>query len=125
MPDNIAQSEGGESAPDGGSGMPSLILRTAAVTAVIFIAVLALLASFVSAVAPRAFMELYRGKTEQDHAREYRDRSLVLGKDIQVLLPEGSRKAKAVDIDQDCRLEVEYEDGSREKLAAGEIRILI
>lgn len=60
MPDNIAQSEGGESAPDGGSGMPSLILRTAAVTAVIFIAVLALLASFVSAVAPRAFMELYR-----------------------------------------------------------------
>ena len=72
-----------------------------------------------------AFMELYRGKTEQDHVREYRDRSLVLGKDIQVLLPEGPRKAKAVDIDQDCRLEVEYEDGSREKLAAGEIRILI
>lgn len=72
-----------------------------------------------------AFMELYRGEAEKDHAREYRERSLVLGKEIQVLLPEGLRKAKAVDIDQDCRLEVEYGDGSREKLSAGEIRILI
>ena len=54
-------------------------------------------------------MELYRGKTEQDHARNTEIEVWYLGKDIQVLLPEGPRKAKAVDIDQDCRLEVEYE----------------
>lgn len=69
------------------------------------------------------FMTLYKGNADGDHVREYRDRSLVLGKDIQVLRPEGSRAARVLDIDQDCRLEVEYEDGTRERLRAGEIRI--
>ena len=49
---------------------------------------------------------------------------MVLGKEIQVLAPSGVRKARALDIDQDCRLLVEYEDRSREWLTAGEIRIL-
>lgn len=69
------------------------------------------------------FLEYYKGGSAEDYAKEYKKRSLVLGKEIEVLLSEGRKKARALDIDKDCRLLVEYEDGTREKLAAGEISI--
>ena len=69
-------------------------------------------------------MHFYTDWENAGYAREYRNRSLVLGKGIQVLNSAGARKARALDIDENCRLLVEYEDGSREWLRAGEIRIL-
>lgn len=71
-----------------------------------------------------SFMNFYRDQGEADYREGYKRRSMVLGKEIQVLAPSGVRKARALDIDQDCRLLVEYEDRSREWLTAGEIRIL-
>ena len=56
---------------------------------------------------------------------KYRERSLVIGKEILVLKRDGSRKAKALDVDQDCHLLVEYEDGTREKLSSGEISVRV
>lgn len=70
------------------------------------------------------FMHFYTDWENAGYAREYRNRSLVLGKGIQVLNSAGARKARALDIDENCRLLVEYEDGSREWLRAGEISIL-
>lgn len=69
------------------------------------------------------FMRFYIGKENTGYARQYRKRSLVLGKKIQVLTSTGAREARALDIDEDCRLLVEYDNGTREKLTAGEISI--
>lgn len=70
-----------------------------------------------------AFLNFYKGSGDADYRDLYKSRSLVLGKEIQVLAPSGARKARALDIDRDCRLLVEYEDKAREWLTAGEIRI--
>lgn len=68
-------------------------------------------------------MEIYTKEETGEYAEEYRKRSMVLGKRIQILTPEGEKGARALEIDKDCRLLVEYEDGNRELLRAGEIRI--
>ena len=53
----------------------------------------------------------------------YRARSLVLGKPIWVSEPEGQREAQALGLDDQCGLLVEYPDGTRQTLKAGEVRI--
>ncbi len=62
----------------------------------------------------------------------YKQKSIVIGKDIQVykgryrLSPDDELQgipAKAIDIDDDGRLVVQYGDGSREALSSGEITI--
>lgn len=68
-------------------------------------------------------MDIYTKEETGEYAQEYRKRSMVLGKRIQILTPEGEKGARALEIDKDCRLLVEYEDGNRELLRAGEIRI--
>ena len=56
-------------------------------------------------------------------AAEYRKRSLVTGKEITVRKAEKMRKAIAREIDNNCCLVVQYEDGTTETLSAGEISI--
>lgn len=68
------------------------------------------------------FLRLY-DSPETDYQSAYRERSLVIGQPIQVLSPQGARAATALDVDSDCRLLVEYPDGSREALSSGEISI--
>lgn len=70
-----------------------------------------------------SFMGFYTRKKNADYVQVYKKRSLVLGREILVLSGKGDRKAKALDIDKNCLLLVEYENGSREKLDSGEIRI--
>ena len=57
------------------------------------------------------------------YAEEYRRRSLVIGKPIQVLSPAGARSAVALDVDNSCRLIVRYDDGSVASLSSAEISI--
>ncbi|MBR0400679.1 MAG: biotin--[Mogibacterium sp.] len=54
---------------------------------------------------------------------EYRKRCMVLGRGIDVISHSGSRHARALDLDDECRLLVRYEDGSEEYLSSGEISI--
>lgn len=68
------------------------------------------------------FLAIYRsGGT--GYAEEYRRRSLVIGKPIQVLSPAGARSAVALDVDNSCRLIVRYDDGSVASLSSAEISI--
>lgn len=60
-----------------------------------------------------------------EYARRYRDRSLVIGKHITVITPQGTREATALDIDRDCRLVVRWMDGSVESLSSAEISVRI
>lgn len=69
------------------------------------------------------FMGYYAARENMDYAEKYRARSLVIGKEIRVISPTGQKEALALDVDEECRLVVQYEDGSREILSSGEISI--
>ena len=56
-------------------------------------------------------------------SEEYKKRSFVIGRDVNVIRGGSSRPAKALDIDDECRLIVEYEDGILEALSSGEVSI--
>lgn len=64
-------------------------------------------------------------KSLQDSAfiEEYRRRSVIIGRDITVISPRGSKPARALDIDERCRLLVRCEDGKEEALLAGEVSV--
>ncbi|MFV0516350.1 MAG: biotin--[acetyl-CoA-carboxylase] ligase [Aminipila sp.] len=77
-------------------------------------------------------MLIYENIEARDYINEYKERSMVLGRDIQVVkhykkdLSTGNGNAinaVALDIDEDGGLLVEYDDGKREVLNTGEISI--
>lgn len=70
------------------------------------------------------FMKYYRDD-KNDYIEGYKRRSLILGKKVTVMGKEGNKEALAVDIDNECRLIVRYEDGVEETLSSGEIGIKI
>lgn len=67
------------------------------------------------------FWALYR--EPGDYVAAYRERSLVLDRGIWVLTPQTQREARALSLDDSCGLVVEYPDGTRQTLKAGEVRI--
>lgn len=69
------------------------------------------------------FMACYKGQTREDYAADYRQRSMVIGKKIDVLLPTGTRQATALDVDGECRLIVRFPDGSVQALSSAEVSI--
>ncbi|MEG0751744.1 MAG: biotin--[acetyl-CoA-carboxylase] ligase [Oscillospiraceae bacterium] len=57
-----------------------------------------------------------------DFLDEYRVRALLLGEQIDVIASDGvRRRARAIEIDDLCRLVAEYPNGEREALCAGEV----
>lgn len=67
------------------------------------------------------FWNIYR--QPGDYAARYRARSLVIGREIEVLRAGQQCPARALDVDNDCRLHVQYADGTTDCLSAGEITI--
>lgn len=57
--------------------------------------------------------------------KDYRERSCVLGKEILVLKNGESKKAKALEIDENFHLKVLYSDGLEESLSFGEVSIRV
>lgn len=56
-------------------------------------------------------------------SKEYRKRSMVIGREISLSLNGKQVKALAVDVDQQCRLVVKYENGETACLTAGDISV--
>ncbi|MBO4687912.1 MAG: HTH domain-containing protein [Clostridiales bacterium] len=71
------------------------------------------------------FFEIYRAPDHLGYESEYKDRSLVLGKNVDVISTGGGdvRQAKVLDITEDCNLLVEYKDGSQAVLSSGEVSV--
>ncbi len=69
------------------------------------------------------FFYYYEKIEKREFLDIYRQKSCVLGKEIEVLKNENNLKATALDIDNDCRLLVSYENGSKEYISSGEISI--
>lgn len=65
------------------------------------------------------FFSIYNTIETKDFLSDYRNRSIVLGKEVIV----SNKTAKALEIDDKCRLKVEYSDGNQEYLSSGEISI--
>lgn len=66
--------------------------------------------------------ECYLHFDKEKIAKEYRDKSFLIGKEI-VVVKGDERRAVVEDIDEDCRLCVRYENGDRERLSTGEVKI--
>lgn len=69
------------------------------------------------------FAYYYTNFNKKDFVEEYKKRSMVIGKKITVIKPEGVKVALALDIDDLCHLHVAYEDKTSEWLSTGEISI--
>lgn len=69
------------------------------------------------------FFRIYRSGDAADYVRAYREKSMVIGKTVRIITPDGERTAHVLDIDRDCRLVVRYEDGSIEQLSSAQISI--
>ncbi len=55
---------------------------------------------------------------------EYREKSFIIGKEVMVSKLDNDSIATVIDIDDECRLVVKYEDESIEHLSTGEVRII-
>ena len=71
------------------------------------------------------FGDLYQLEDPYGYVDEYRERSFVVGKDIEVITPKVSTHAKVLAINDDCSLQVRYDDGTEEALSSGEISIRV
>jgi len=71
----------------------------------------------------RNFHEVCTDLENGGFAREYKRRSFLIGQPIHVIQNGAMRPAMALDIDEECRLLVRYEDGSTEALSSGEVSV--
>jgi len=80
------------------------------------------------------FMNFYKEFLEDklSYIEEYKKRSIVIGKEVTLLTPDheeisekNKSKAKVLDIDENCHLIIEYNDGSKDVLSNGEISVRI
>ena len=67
--------------------------------------------------------DLCRDLRNTGYVEEYRKRSFLIGQRIAVLRPGHPVPATAVDVDDECRLLVRYDDGSEESLSSGEVSV--
>ena len=71
------------------------------------------------------FFRYYKDLSSKEHMRTYKEKSFVLGKEINIIQGENIRIGKAIDIDENCNLVVELADGRTEKLYSGEISVKV
>lgn len=83
------------------------------------------LRSKLTAAVLESFFKYYKDISERKYLKAYRERCIVLGKQINVLSSSGARPATALDIDENCRLRVKYQNGEETLLSSGEVSIKI
>lgn len=69
------------------------------------------------------FVAYYKRLSDRKYLEEYRRRLFFIGETVRVTQGEDSYEARAVDIDDMCRLIVETDNGERKTLFAGEITV--
>lgn len=57
--------------------------------------------------------------------REYKERSFLIGKEVNVIKVDSSVPAYVLDIDNECRLLVRYENGQIQALSSGEVSVRV
>lgn len=72
-----------------------------------------------------SFMEYYNNLSKKIHLPAYAEKCFVLGKEINVISGDIIRTAKALSLDENCGLCVEFTEGERAVLSSGEISIKV
>ena len=81
------------------------------------------LRSRIAAAFLKSFREVYADLETGGFTEEYKARSFLIGRPVNVIRGGGTRPATAYGIDDECRLLVRYEDGSSEALSSGEVSV--
>lgn len=71
------------------------------------------------------FMEYYKNFNSKQYVDEYINRSMILGREINIIDGDKTIPATAMEIDQKCRLKVQLNDGSNRWLSSGEVSIRV
>lgn len=71
------------------------------------------------------FTDYYRNIDSSSYFESYRSRIMWIGKKINIISPAGNTAAVLKDIDSECRLIVEYPDGTQGVVSSGEISIRV
>ena len=71
------------------------------------------------------FMEYNKDFKSKSYVKEYIERSMIIGKTITVIEGSKTSVAKAIDIDKNCRLKVQFENGTTKWLSSGEVNTKI
>jgi BirA family biotin operon repressor/biotin-[acetyl-CoA-carboxylase] ligase len=71
----------------------------------------------------KSFHRICSDLNNSEYSEEYKRRSLLLGQRIDVLKSDCPVPATAIDIDEECRLIVRYDDQSTEVLSSGEVSV--
>ncbi len=69
------------------------------------------------------FRTFYLNLSDKSYLAEYKARSMIVGKDVDVISGKTFRPARALEIDDDCRLVVRFDDGTIKALSSGEVSI--
>jgi BirA family transcriptional regulator, biotin operon repressor / biotin---[acetyl-CoA-carboxylase] ligase len=69
------------------------------------------------------FWDYYKNIEDKLFLEEYKSRSLLINKEINILSRNSSERAVAIEIDDECRLKVRMHDGSIRLLSSGEVSI--
>lgn len=77
----------------------------------------------VAAEVLNVFFKYYKQFDKEKIAETYKRKSFLIGRKITVVKSDSESPAIARDIDDKCRLIVEYRDGTTEALSAGEVRL--
>lgn len=72
-----------------------------------------------------SFYRYYTSANQTDYVEQYRRRSFVIGKEVNVIIGSISKPAVVLGIDDECRLQVKHADGTKESYSSGEISIRI
>lgn len=73
----------------------------------------------------KRFRYYYENIPKRTFYKEYKNRSMVIGKKVKVLSGNVSADALVLDIDENCFLKVKFNDGKEQLLSSGEISIKI
>lgn len=71
------------------------------------------------------FLGYYRSPDPDRYAEKYREKSILIGRQVTVITPSSQRSAYVLDVDKNCRLIVRYEDGEVEQLTSAEISVYL
>ena len=69
------------------------------------------------------FWGYYLTLSDKTYLKDYKARSMILGKDVDVISAGTKTTAHTLDIDDDCHLIVRFDDGSVKALSSGEVSI--
>lgn len=69
------------------------------------------------------FWDFYDNLGNKTFFEHYKSRMSTMGLQIEVMQGKNKKTARCLDLDRECRLVVEYENGEREYLSSGEISI--